>query len=366
MSDHQTYEQNEELSFKDLLLKIVEFWNELWRLKLWIIVAGIVVGILMGSKYLGSPKYYEADLSFMLNDEEKPSMSFGGVLGQFGLGGMGGESNLEKILELSKTRKITQEAIFQKAVVKNKTDFLANHIIANQDSLGLWQKKKWYNFRETDPKMDIKDFRFSQDDIDNFSKKENKALKAIYNIIVGGDNKLGLLSNRYNESTGIMTLSTNSPDPNLSIALAETFFNTLSKYYIDKSVEKQQATYNIIQQKADSIHNALMGAESNLANFRDRSRGLFKNKDQLTEGQLMREIQKLNIMYGEAAKNKEMADFSLQNKTPYIQIIDAPILPLNGRKKSTLKYLIIGGLIGGFLSSAFFIFRKIIRDAMKG
>lgn len=364
MSSEKTYNE-EEITLKDLLMKMSELFSELWKHKFIIMFFGLVFGVLFVIRVWDERKMYDAPLTFMLNDDEAGDLNFNGILGQIGLGaGMGGDSNLDKILELSKTRKIMQSVILSKSTVNGRSDYLGNHIIENLDSLDRWETTKWYQFRSKEKANSLKDFRFTHDSIPAFKLKENSALKKIYHYIAGKDQLGGIVHTSHAETSGIMKLTCKTSEPELSIELISQLFKKLSTYYVEKTVEKQQFTFEIIKTKTDSLFGALTYAEVALANFRDKNRGLFKNRDVLTEARLTRDVQKLNIMYGEAAKNKEMADFTLQNKIPYIQIIDEPLLPIRGQKSSKLKNLIIGGMLGGLLASLFFIFRKIIRDAL--
>jgi uncharacterized protein involved in exopolysaccharide biosynthesis len=54
----------------------------------------------------------------------------------------------------------------------------------------------------------------------------------------------------------------------------------------------------------------------------------------------------------------------LLNKTPIIQIIDTPTLPLKEEKPSKSFSGILGAFLGGFLSVCFFVFRKLFKDAL--
>ena len=78
----------------------------------------------------------------------------------------------------------------------------------------------------------------------------------------------------------------------------------------------------------------------------------------------MREVEVLNTMYLEIIKNLEISKMTLLNKTPIINIIDKPILPLEEEKISKAAG-ILGGFLGGFLAVCFFVFRKLFRDALE-
>lgn len=356
-------QQEQELTLKDLILKIQEYWSVLWKNKFKLIIAGLIGGLLMMASVWKSYEKYEAELSFSLNDEEGSGFSFGGVLGSIGLPGMAaGESNLEKILEFSKTRRIAQASIFERIQISGNEDFLANHIINNLDSLDLWERKKW--LRSIDPKKSLKGFKFTQDSVPAFKSKDQSAFKRVYQRLNGSEDMSGIVQTDYNENTGIMYLKAKTSDPLLSIEICNTVFKSLSDFYIKQSIEKQEVTYNVVKEKTDSIKNALYGAQIQLAQFKDANRGLFKNRDNVKEVRLMGEVQKLTNMYAEAVKNLEMSDFAIKNKRPYITVIDAPMMPLQGLKKSKLKYLVLGGLLGGFLAALYYISKKIYSDAM--
>lgn len=363
--NHHESHNDDEITLKELILKIKEFYQEAMKHWFLILVSGTIIGLFMGYKAYKSKLEYNAQLTFMVNDDEGGGMmgSLGGLLGTFGLGGGGGGSyNLDKILELSKTRKIGEKVLFNKVNIDGNNDYLANHIINYKDTIGEWGAKPFYNFWS--PESKVKNFRFKADSIPAFSKIENSVLKSVHGIVVGGEKTPGILSSSYAEETGILRIKVNSGNEEISYHLCKLYYNELSKYYIDKTIEKQKFTFEIINAKNDSVQLALKNAQYALANFKDTNQNLFTKKDNLSEIRLAQEVQKLGIMYGETAKNLEIADFSLKNKTPFMQEIDAPLLPLKGTKSSTFRSLIMGGFLGAFLCIGFVFMRKIYRDTM--
>ncbi|HHH52373.1 MAG TPA: hypothetical protein ENK91_01835 [Bacteroidetes bacterium] len=300
----------------------------------------------------------------MINRNEVGSIgSIGAILGRFGFGSKT-DNNKDKIVQLNKSRRIIENAIFRKVKINDSEDFIANHIINNLDSLGKWAKMPWYlkPFKKDNV---LKDFRFSSGNFSEFNDTSNMALKTVYAIVVGDDQGgKGTMSNGYDEDSGILYVSNSTHNPDLSVALTNSIFDNLSQFYIEKTIEKQKATYEIVKSKTDSILNLLKKKEIELAAFEDRAHGLFSSKSKLTELRLKRDVQKLSLMYGESIKNLEIADFAVKNKTPYIQAIDRPILPLRAEKPSTIKSFILGGILGLFLVLVFLFFKKIYRDAM--
>ncbi len=355
---------SEEITLKETILTTQEYWKEIKSKFLVLILFVILLSSFQLFKYFTAKSTYEAPLSFMLNEEDgSAGGAISGLLGQIGLPIGGGETNLDKILELAKSRKIAQQALFTKKTINGNDDYLANHLISMLKEKNEWNRK---GFLDESDEYDIDNFSFTHDSFPSFSMTENKALKQLHGHLLGSKEvaKRALLNNSQNEPTGIMTILASTYDPEISVALSKSMFEVLSTYYVDKTIEKQEYTFELIQAKTDSIYEELQQKNYSLANFKDKNQSLFARTDQLTESRLMMEIQKLSAMYGEATKNLEIAEFSLKNKTPFIQLIDEPVLPIEASKSSLIKSLITGIILGLFLGVFYLVTRKMIRDAL--
>jgi len=358
-------DHDDEITLKELILKIKEYVVEVWyNWKIVLIFCLIFLSFFL-YKYSKSDYEYNARLTFMINQTEGSALSgLGGILGQFGIGEKN-EFNKNKIMMLNKSRRIIENAIFEKVTINGKSDFLANHIIINQDTMGKWASIPFYMklFAKPNP---LKGFRFKHGEITKFSELENSAMKSIYQLISGKDDGSGsgIMSNGFDKESGIMHINTNTNNPELSIAITNKIFDNLSKFYIEKTIEKQKNTFNIIKAKTDSIFYLLQGKETGAAVSEDRNVASWGSTTKLPVRRFTRDIQKLTIMYGESLKNLEIADFALKNQMPFVQPIDRPILPLVPEKTSLLKSLIMGLFLGGFLGAVFIIARKIYREAM--
>lgn len=355
--EEQPITSTDEITFRDLTLKFKEFFREI--LRYWYIPA---ICMAIGAayqlyKYFRYVPVYPAAITFNVDEDEGGSGNgLAGMLGQFGLAGVRPTRfNLDKILALSKSRRVIQETLFTRIDVDGKNDFVANHIL------------HIYKLGEVSGKSKTKktDFAFKHDSLDIFTNEENEMLLMLYGFIVGPPNKpkLALLTADYNDDTNIMTLSATTKNEELSLALAQRMFESLSRYYIDKSIEKLSKTYRLVTEKRDSVLSVLKSTEYQLANFRDTHRGLLMRTDQIMELRLQREIAALTTMYGEVLKNVEVTDFSLKNKTPFIQVIDTPIAPIAPVKLSLIRKLLIGLVIGGAVGSILVLARKVVRSA---
>ena len=344
------YIKDDEITLKELVLKLKSFGSELWRYKFPIALVGLLMAAIFGYRTYVTPPEYQATLTFMV--EEDTGRGVGGILSKFGFGGGGGKYNLQKILTLSKTMRIASEVMLDTGIVNGKEDLYGNHII---DINEFHDKKSWKK-----PENGLDGFYFGDDSRSQLA--QNIALKSVFAKVIGAKNPL--YSSSVNDDTGIMTLSVKSKSADLSLGLVKTFFDHLSEYYVEKSIEKSEFTYNILKAKTDSIHALLGQKEYALAKFKDQNRGVYLNKVKIQEQRLMTQIHALRMAWGESLKNQEMADYALKEQTPFIQPIDIPFAPINSIPNSLLKALIIGGFLGGFLAAGYFVFRKIFQDVM--
>ena len=366
MTENTNYSnQEDEITLKELILKIKGFWSEIVKFWFWILLLGAVIGLYMGYTAFKTKPQYKAELTFMLNDNDGGGgmPGLGGLLGTFGLGGGGGSVNLDKIVELSKTRKIAKKLLFKKCIINNKNDFIANHLIDYKVELNEWANKPFYDFWSAESK--IKNFKFKSDSINSFDRTNNSILKSVHSLLIGNANNTGLIRTKYVEETGIMSISAVTGSEELSYYLCDNQYAILSEYYVSKTIEKQKYTFDLLSEKSDSIQIALRNAQYSLASYKDKNQNMYTSKDNLNELRLTQEVQKLGAMYAEVSKNLEIASFSLKSKTPFMQEIDEPLLPLRPAKPSLFRSLIIGGFLGVFLSIGIIVIRKVYRDTME-
>ncbi|MGK0365264.1 MAG: hypothetical protein ACI85O_002330 [Saprospiraceae bacterium] len=352
-NSQQPYFQDDEITLKEVILTVQKFWGEI--LKNWKVVAVLagIFGALFFLKAILSPVIYSTKMTFMINEYGKSGgTGIGNVLSQFGLGAETEEYNFKKILELSRSRRIIQTAIFKKTDVDGTEDFVVNHIIKLYDFHDKWKDNE-----------QLKEFLFKNGDFDKFLVRENRVLKIIYKKVISPDG--GLFSAGYGMETGIISFSVNSINEDLSYLLVNQLYNSLSKFYTEKSVEKQLSTYNLIVGKRDSVRNELDTKQMRLLKFYDNSRSLLLSQHSAKKYALERDVQMLTQAYGEISKNAETAAFSLKNATPFFQEIDESIYPLSKEEPSILIAVILGAGLGLFLAITFIIGRMLIKKALE-
>ena len=312
MAENPTpYYADDEITLKELILKLQEYWRYLWARKWYLIGAGLLMAVLfVGRAYL-KPTTYTASLTFMVNEDDGGNLGgAAAILGQFGLGGgAASEYNLDKIVSLARSRRIVQEALFERVEIKEENDYLANHLIRIYDWHEAWEKDTL-----------LQGFLFTRDSLPAFSRKEKRVLQSMYGQVVGNpdENIEGLLSASYQEETGILSLRAKTEQEQLSIVLAEVLYDRLSTFYIRQSTEKQQITVGNLQERSDSVEQLLEQKEYQLAQLRDNSQGFQLRRDQLREQRLRREVQVMTILLGEILKKPQYFGVPAQKRHPLL------------------------------------------------
>jgi len=344
---------NEEKAFnlREVLDLVQKYWSEIWKRKWWIILISALISGLFLLQAFRTPKTYPARLTFMVNDDEGNGLSgVGAILGELGFGGKKSGHNYEKIAEIALSRKILSTVLIERAKFRGKEDFLGNHIIDVYRFDEEWAEDTILN-----------GYRFSSDTLLEPRKirQRDVANEKLAKFLRGNPSAgiPGVFNVNYDDESTILTITAESWSEELSIILSNAHYEKLSDFYIEKSIERQRMTYEHVKNKADSIGNALRNAESGLAGFKDKTHGMILNTPSLPKQQLSRKVEMLYMMYGEAVKNLETSEFLLKNSTPYFQVIDQPVGPIQPMGRSKKIAIIKGGLIGGILGVLFFVGR---------
>lgn len=365
-------DQQEYITLKDIFLKIGEYFHYVKSKYLWMVLLGAFFGLLFAFQNYKEPLQYEETLTFMMDESKSGDVSIPGLDALGSLFGQDKNSgSLGKILELFESRKIVHNTLFDTTMINGKNDVIANHyldqytvpyLVESYDLIGPLTKRSW-----TKTVMENPDFRFSHNDIENFTPLENLYLRLVYDHI-SGESDIGIeaqLESELDEETGIMKLRMTSEYEDITMAILNNIYNQLSGFFIEKSVEKETKTYNLMKKKRDSIFTSLKSAEYALADFKDRNRNLVTVKGYLEQIQLERQSSILSSMYRTVVGQMDATEFALKNKTPVVQVIDLPRRPINPTGPSWILGLIKGGLLGVAIVIFLAVVRRFYKDIME-
>jgi hypothetical protein len=345
---------SDEISLKELFLKIKEWWTYL--LSQWKLIIGVAfIGALLGLAYAWTSKpIYKAEFSFVLEDE-KSGGGLGGALGlasQFGLdlggGGGGGVFAGDNLLELMKSRSMVQKALLSPINVQGKDQSLADYYISINEMREDWEGKAH---------LEKLNYPINAD-LSKFNRVQDSVLMGMHQNII--KNLLSVA--KIDKKLSILKVTVNSENELFSKAFTEALVNVVSNFYVETKTKKSAANVAILQHQTDSVRNQLNGAISGVAQSNDAIPNLNPTRQILRSSGQQRQIdvQANTAILTELVKNLELSKLSLRKETPLIQVIDRPVLPLAVERIGKTKGVLMGGFLAGFLVAIFLIGKKAL------
>ena len=357
MVDQNNTEQfdNDEISLKELVLKIKEWYQFLltkWRL---IILAGIIGG-LIGFTYAYFQKpTYKAVLTFAMEEEKSGGGGLGGALGlasQFGidLGSSGGGAfSGANLIELMKSRKLVEKTLLSPIEVDGKAQSLVEYYLAFNEI-----KKDW------DEKPLLKNVSFPIDaDRTKFTLQQDSILKNL----AAGLIKTDLVISQKDKKVSILSIEMNSTNEQFAKVFCETIAKETSEYYVEIKSKKSKMNVDILQHQADSIRAELNSAITGVAAAADNVFNLNSamNVRRTPSARRQVDVQANTAILTQLVGNLELAKVTLRKETPLLQIIDRPSFPLEKEKVGKIKSLVLGGFLAGFLTVLYLVFSSLYK-----
>jgi len=343
-------ESNDEMSLKELFLKIGSFIRFLLSKWLILLIAGIIgggIGLLIA---IYTKPTYTGTLTFVLSTDSKGG-SLSGLASQFGFDLVNSTGNDvfsgDNILTLFKSQRMLKLVLFKKPPAWN--DILANIIVKEWE----WDKK-WMEKKRTNNQ-----FPFPEDTA-KLTPVQDSLLREVYDRILEKD----LTVIRTDKKLSVYKVSTTSTHETFACYLTRFLMDETANFYIETKTSLAKLNLRMLQQEADSLKGLFGGVISSTAAEVDRTFALNPalqvQRAPVQKGQVHATV--LATAYGEVVKNLEIAKITLRKETPLYQIIDVPSLPLKAMKISKRIAVTAGFLLFSFLTILFFIFRKNTRQ----
>jgi uncharacterized protein involved in exopolysaccharide biosynthesis len=355
-TSNNTNFENDEISLKELISKIREWYQFLltkWKLIIVVSALGGAIGLTYA--FFQKP-IYRAELTFAMEDEKSGGGGLSGALGlasSFGIdlggGGAGGAFSGANLMALMKSRKIVEKTLLSPIEFKGKTISLANYYIEFNELREDWKKN-----------LTLKNLHFPiTNDRSDFTLQQDSVLKSIFSNVL--TNNLSVLQT--DKKISIINVTVNSIDEGFSKEFCETLAKVTSDYYVEIKSKKAQINVNVLQKQADSIRAELNSAITGVAAASDNVYNLNPafnvKKTPSTRRQI--DVQANTAILTQLVANLELSKVSLRKETPLIQVIDRPILPLDKDRVSKKKSLLLGGFLAGFLTVLYLVFTSLYK-----
>jgi hypothetical protein len=350
--------ENDEISLKELFVKIKEwgaFLKSKWKA---IFIAGIIGAIIGLTIALFEKPTYKAILTFAM--EEDKGGGGGGLSGALGLAssfgidlggaGGGGAFTASNLAELMKSRLLVEKVLLNPIVINNEKISLVEYYIQFNEI-----RKNW----EENPAL--KNIQFLPgDDRSKYTRIQDSILKNFYDNLISPKN-LSIMQK--DKKVTILSIEVNSENEIFSKIFCESIAKETSDFYIETKSKKSKINVNVLQRQVDSVRNALNGAITGVANETDNVYNLnpaFNIKGAPSKKKQI-DVQANTAILTNLVVQLELAKITLRKETPLIQLIDRPILPLQKEKFGKLKSIILGGFLAGFLYILYLIFGRLYR-----
>ena len=350
---------NDEISLKELIQKISEWYRFLltkWKL---IVLVGIIGG-LIGFTYAYFQKpTYKAVLTFALEDEKSGGGGLGGALGlasSFGidLGSSGGGAFAgANLMELMKSRKLIEKTLLSPVVVNGKTISMVEHYINVNELRKGWEEKPALKSIQFLPDADRTNYTLEQD--------------SILGKISSGITKADLVISQKDKKVSIISVEVNSTDQVFAKLFCENLVKETSEFYVETKSRKAKMNVEILQKQSDSIraelNRAITGVATATDNVFNLNMAMNVKRTPSARGQV--DVQANTAIFTQLVGNLELAKVTLRKETPLVQIIDSPIYPLDKKKSSKLIFTFFSIFLSVFLVSLYFISIKFIKNNIK-
>lgn len=352
-SNIQSNPAEDEISLKDLILKIQEWWRYLLSKWLIILIAGLLGGALGLFYSIYKKPTYTASLTFVLEEEGGGGLgNLGGLaaMAGFNIGGAGGQGLFkgENIFEIYKSRSMLTKTLLSKAS-HNDSLMIERYIAFNQLREG-WKKN---------PKLVNLSFSIPQG---QFTLQHD----SIVGEIVKSLNAINLNVSKPDKKLSLIQVATTSINESFSKDFTEVLVQNVNNFYVETKTKKSLENLKVLQFQTDSVRRELNAAIGGVAMAIDANPNSNPARRVLDVPSSRRQVdvQANQAILTELVKNLELARISLRQETPLIQVIDEPVFPLKKERLGKAKGIVLGGIIFAFLTSLLLLAKRLFSQVM--
>jgi len=346
--------KSNEISIKEIILKSKEIWQFLWSKWRIILIAGLLGGAIgLALSFIIKPKY-TAKLTFAVaNDKSNPLGAYSGLASMAGIDLGGGGSDLfssDNIMELMKSKRMIESTLLSPIEIDGLKMTLIESYIAFKKYREKWSEKP-----------NLANIRYEINcDPSKFSRVQDSIIGTIYKDLT----KTTVNISKPDRKLSIIESEITTTDEIFSKQFLEELIVNVSDFYIETKTKRLKQNVDILQSRADSLSAILTSSTLNIASLTDQNLNAAKAVVNAGRARKQIDLQVAGAVYTEVVKQLELSKVTLQKETPLIQVIDAPVYPLEKEKLGKLKGLIFGGIIAGFLILVWLLGKRLYLTIM--
>jgi len=350
---------NDEISLKELIVKVKEWWQYLltkWLIILAFGLGGAVIGLVVS---LLTPPKYTAKLSFALVEKSSGGGGLADLASSFGLssmlgGGSSGAFSGDNLLEIMQSPHTIEQTLLSPIVYNGKKQNLVEVYIQFNELRKGWEKS-------ANPELKALTFPVGQTR-ETFTRTQDSVMSGIYDKLIKS-NALSIA--RKDKKLSFVNVGFTSKDEVFSKLFEEKLMEVTYGFYKETRTAQSRANINMMQAKADSIKKLY---ESSL--YKSAGYSQVNINQALAFAAVPKQKQEYNsqlyaTVYTEVLKNLETLKLDLARETPIVQIIDTPRFPLEKDRLGKAKAMATGGVLGGFLIMFYLLGAMFLKNALK-
>ena len=315
-------------------------------------ITSIFLSFVLVYNYIKSPVHY-ARTTFVL-DSESSSNSIGDIASLASLAGINASSFIDasSLFQIDNIQELYRSSSMIKETLLSEYNFGENNIML-VDRFAINEKinKKW-------DRLNV-DFSAYKSKLINLRVHDS-----ILNEVVKIIKEKYLIVDKPSRKTTILEIGFDHKDELLAKSFNENLVSIVNDFYNKTKTQKTGENLKILERQADSVKKVL-----------DKSILVLAEKDQSIPNpnpvkkvslvpyqKALIDVQANGAIYQEIVKQLELAKVSHRNKTPLIQIIDQPILPLENSRLKFFECLVFGIFGGLFLSVLYYSLSRFYKS----
>jgi len=156
---------------------------------------------------------------------------------------------------------------------------------------------------------------------------------------------------RTDRNTGVVRFEVHTPIPALSLQIADRLVELVNDFNLRRRQSQARAEREFVEQRLALAQDSLRAAEDALAAF-FRSNRRFSDSPTLVgeEARLQRQVSLRQQVYVSLAQSHEAAKVEEVRSTPVITVIERPQGFVEPEPRGTIRKVIVGMFLGGFLA----------------
>lgn len=352
---NKTRTSEDEISLRELLLKIGDWWQYLRAKWLTVVIAALIGGALGLAYSFWKKPVYTASLNFVLDEQKGGGMggmsSLASLVG-INLGVMEGAGLFtnDNIMEFIKSKRMIRQTLLTTVDIEGKKELLIDRYVRINKL-----NRKWKDHPS------LANFTFRADTGSFFL--QDSLISLYYKDIIKNE----MTIEKPDKKLSIIQLDIKSEDELYAKIFCEQLIKNVTDFYVETLTKKSSENLTILTKQVDSVRSELNEALNAVATSTDANPSPNAAFQRLKVPSQKRQVdvQANTAILTELVRQQEIARLNVQNDKPLIQALDRPILPLEKQRVGKIKGIVIGGFIFGFLCVFGLIAKRLVKELME-